>query len=274
MTSFYFYDEDTMNIWVKYLRPLVINIDINDQYKFIKVIYSGEISTVWEIEHRKTKCRYAVKKSKKKLFIKKPIMKKVFRSEIRILRKINDESCLKIYEVHQFKKCIFIITELLEGCSLIDYKIRKGNHLKFIIKQILESVRYLHSLGYVHRDIKLSNFVLRNNYEAFYEKLVLIDFGLSFEESQNIRLEEAGTPGYLPPEAFLNWHKKRGELNIKIGKAVDIFAIGSILYGFLADIKLYAGDGFDSILKNNYKGKIEFSHIEKPQNDINIIDDK
>lgn len=82
---------------------------------------------------------------------------------------------------------------------------------------VIESVKELHELSYVHRDIKTTNIFLKDSYHA-----VLGDFGLAFHLTQNTYVNEfAGTPGYMPPEA---------QNNKLITFSFDIYSLGIVLF--------------------------------------------
>lgn len=67
--------------------------------------------------------------------------------------------------------------------------------------KILSSVKYMHQIGIVHRDLKLENFVFNEKSENNYE-LKLIDFGLSekFSNDSDQFKSIAGTYMYIAPE--------------------------------------------------------------------------
>jgi serine/threonine protein kinase len=90
----------------------------------------------------------------------------------------------------------------------------KENHLKEIFIQIVEGVSYLHSLGIVHRDIKLENILMSDNSD--YSKPVLIDFGLSTLLPLNKKSDEPyGTIGYCSPEIIKNeFHNNKAKISL------------------------------------------------------------
>ena len=62
-----------------------------------------------------------------------------------------------------------------------------------LIRQMLSSVRYLHSKGIIHRDLKLENFLFSDT-KSGHSELKLIDFGLSKHfEVGDIHHELVGT---------------------------------------------------------------------------------
>ena len=72
--------------------------------------------------------------------------------------------------------------EYLEGGDLFDFLKQKDftttNALKVqIMSGISEGVAYLHSLGIIHRDLKLENVMMSSKHDTSMPKLV--DFGLS-----------------------------------------------------------------------------------------------
>jgi serine/threonine protein kinase len=65
-----------------------------------------------------------------------------------------------------------------------------------IFSQILETVEFTHSKGYCHRDIKLENVFLTDDY-----KLKLGDFGCASLLDEEL-ITCKGTEMYMPPEVF------------------------------------------------------------------------
>lgn len=68
---------------------------------------------------------------------------------------------------------------------------------KFMIKQLIKSVIYCHSLNIVHRDLKLENILVSKDF-----KIKLIDFGFSLvlPSENHILYDYCGTPNYIAPE--------------------------------------------------------------------------
>ena len=58
---------------------------------------------------------------------------------------------------------------------------------------------YIHSIGVVHRDIKLDNLMLDKN-----GRVKIIDFGIAVMKSELLskRITHKGTPVYMAPELF------------------------------------------------------------------------
>lgn len=113
---------------------------------------------------------------------------------------------------------IWIVNEYIDGGTLQDViKCTKFTELQvaYVARELLKALKYLHSLGYVHRDIKSSNIMLSTN--GFIK---LIDFGLCCEVLTGSRINMVGSPYWIPPEMILNKNYKY---------SVDIWSFAVVL---------------------------------------------
>lgn len=88
---------------------------------------------------------------------------------------------------------------------------------------MLDCVEQLHEQGYLHLDLKPSNFLLSDSFELPSE-LTLSDFSLAQPITTQPMLSHAGTPRYMSPEQF------RQE---SVNQQTDFYALGLILYQML-----------------------------------------
>ena len=101
--------------------------------------------------------------------------------------------------------------------------------VKIYVYQMLNAVKELNNIGYVHCDIKLENFLIDDD-----NKLVLTDFG-SIKPINNIddkllTLDSlVGSEGYIPPEVSLLYYNEK----------TDIWSIGVCFYNMLTGENLY-----------------------------------
>ena len=111
-----------------------------------------------------------------------------FIHELKVARLLDYPLMVRTYEVHDIGTSFIIIMDYIEGVHLLQYiKLKKRLQESVAIHiahQILRSVRNLHELGYVHRDIKPQNVMLKVirdekniDFKEKYE-VILIDFGL------------------------------------------------------------------------------------------------
>ncbi|VDK53145.1 unnamed protein product [Anisakis simplex] len=92
---------------------------------------------------------------------------------------------------------------------------------RYLIMQILSALKYLHSKGIAHCDLKPENVLLSDLVDAF-PQTKLCDFGYArFIGDAQFRKTIVGTPAYLAPEVL----QKRG-----YNKSLDMWSVGVIIY--------------------------------------------
>jgi len=116
------------------------------------------------------------------------------------------QNIIKLIDLFESSEHYFIVLEYMQGKDLFDYIAKRDYKLpeeraKVIIFQIMQGVRYLHSFGIVHRDLKLENIMMTESNEKGSPKIV--DFGLSKIIGPNeTATEPFGTLGYVAPEVL------------------------------------------------------------------------
>jgi serum/glucocorticoid-regulated kinase 2 len=154
------------------------------------------------------------------------------RAERRILSRVDPKECPFIVSLHsafQTESKLYLVLDYIPGGDLYFHlsQWRRFPEVlaRFFIAEVLCALEYLHSVQVAYRDLKPENILLD---AAGHVRLV--DFGLSKEGVQsplNGATSLCGTPEYLAPE-ILN---KKGH-----GTAVDIWAVGMVLYEFLTGL--------------------------------------
>ena len=147
---------------------------------------------------------------------------------------------------------------LLQGCDHLD-----EYSASICFRQIVSGIKACHEKGIVHRDLKLSNILLGNEFQ-----IKIADFGLSkllHDNEINVNvIERCGTPGYMAPELFVFGQSSHNKVNyteiesIKIATASDVFAVGIILWKMLNGIKSSPFEQFKT--KTKFSSKNDFIH--------------
>jgi serine/threonine protein kinase len=130
---------------------------------------------------------------------------------------------------------LFMVMELLDGVRL-DYKIRRDGPLApkvacDVIGQIAEALRYVHTRGIVHGDIKSENILLLRTPDK-RRVAKLLDFGLARTAASGDPSQIEGTPEYLAPERIT------GEA---ASPRSDIYALGILFWESLVGRLPFSG---------------------------------
>ena len=177
-------------------------------------------------------------------------MKKIL-YETDLMKKLNHPNITKILEMFEDEKYFMIIMEYINGGNLFSF-VKKRRKLsektaKFLFRQIILGIKYIHEQNIVHRDIKLENLLIDLN-----NNVKICDFGIGRKiKSKNQLLhDQCGTLMYMAPEILLSSKEKGYE-----PFPVDIWSSGISLYIMLS-----------GTLPFNYKNK-KNSEDEEEENE-------
>lgn len=217
------------------------------QFKDNELINEGSYGKVYKSLDNFTGKYYAIKERK---FYKKEenygIPKDILR-EIVLLKKLDHINIVKPIqvEIDNKEKIYRVVLEYFEH-DLLDFIniYRVSSHkiplksIKYIIKQLLCGIEYLHSNMIVHRDLKPSNILITKDLH-----LTIADFG--FAKQINIPLRTmskyVGTLTYRAPELLINQE-------VDYGPSIDIWSIGCILINLLLKDKFVDANDENTLL--------------------------
>lgn len=167
-------------------------------YKLVDCIGRGNFGDVYKAENVQTGTIVAIKavnidKSDDDI----PILLQ----EIKLLRSLKNKNITNWYETFLVDVTMFIVMEFCGEGSCTDLLRGNKNGLNdlastFIVKGVLNGLKYLHSLDIIHRDIKAANILL-----TIEGEVKLADFGVSGEKILGEgKRTFVGTPYWMAPE--------------------------------------------------------------------------
>jgi calcium-dependent protein kinase len=226
-----------------------------DNYDVIKQLGKGGYGKVYEVKNKKTgeirACKHLSKLSIKNLA--------KFELEINILIKADHPNIIKLYEIFQSQRSLYLVMEECKGGEvfdrIIDHIQKKEMYSEKdaakIFEKLMSAVQYCHNNGICHRDLKPENLLYLNEGSEKDNPIKVIDFGLS-QIFINRRLStKVGTAYYVSPEIL------KGDYTEKC----DIWSAGVILYILLSGDPPFNGPDDSSIYSKIASLKYSF-----PQN--------
>ena len=167
--------------------------------------------------------------------------------EIKLLKKLrNHRNIVKYFEHFENEKHFCIVMENISGGNLLGAinKMSKFSEqmAKIIFKQLIETIKYLHSIGIVHRDIKPDNILIELD-----NTIKLCDFGVSKEIKEGQLLTDScGTPAFVAPEIL-----KDTPYNPYM---TDIWSSGVVLYAMITGFFPFRGINETDLHRNILSG--------------------
>jgi TolB-like protein/Flp pilus assembly protein TadD len=154
-----------------------------------------------------------------------------FAREIRAVASLNHPNICTLHDVGPN----YLVMELVEGETLRDWlkQVRPIERKLDVARQVLEGLRAAHRAGFVHRDLKPQNIMVR--YDGYVK---VLDFGLakrmpgSVVSMENTATLEFSLPGQITGTfSYMSPEQVQGR---EVDARSDLFALGIILYEMFA----------------------------------------
>ncbi len=249
-------------------------------YSIEQRIYFGNFSEISIVKNKKTNEKYALKSFQKEKIHQLNKEMEILNEKNNIEKIQNHSNIVKYYGTTKDDFKIYILYEYINGENLqniiSNYGLKSEQEVKFYFIQILNSIKYLHSLNIAHRDIKPDNIIITKD----KKKVKLIDFGSSCElkelnyekEYEEIKKKEKnakktfkffiGTPGFISPECI---HNKFSD------KRSDYYSLGCLLYNLLIGFTPFLGENTFDILEKGSEGKFIYPNNILSKDAIDLI---
>jgi tetratricopeptide (TPR) repeat protein len=205
-------------------------------HQVLEILGHGGMGVVYKAWHLRLHRPVAVKMLLAGPFARPQELERFVR-EAQAAAGLNHPNIVQIYEVGNVEGRPYFTMEFVEGGSLaqklagIPQPVRQAAALT---ATLAETVQVAHQRGIIHRDLKPANVLLS---DKGIPKIA--DFGLARRIEEEAGPTQSGvplgTPSYMAPE------QAAGKTNA-IGPAVDIYALGAILYELLTGRPPFRGE--------------------------------
>ncbi|KAG5858122.1 microtubule affinity regulating kinase 4 [Bothrops jararaca] len=214
-------------------------------YRLLKTIGKGNFAKVKLARHILTGREVAIKIIDKTQ-LNPTSLQKLFR-EVRIMKGLNHPNIVKLFEVIETEKTLYLVMEYASAGEVFDYLVSHGRmkekEARAKFRQIVSAVHYCHQKNIVHRDLKAENLLLDAD-----ANIKIADFGFSNEFTLGSKLDTfCGSPPYAAPELFQG--KKYD------GPEVDIWSLGVILYTLVSGSLPFDGQNLKELRERVLRGK-------------------
>ncbi|KAH0794549.1 CAMK family protein kinase [Histomonas meleagridis] len=215
-------------------------------YILSRTLGEGITSKVKLARHKETGQQVAIKIISKNLFLENEDFRLKVKREVALMRLVQHPNIMKLYDVLESNRHLYIILEYEEQGELFDYLVSNQYFQEEVamelFRQIVFAVGYLHSLGICHRDLKPENILLDAN-----KRIKLADFGFARWVKENTQTDTScGSPHYTSPEVISGQPYD--------GRISDIWSLGVILFALLAGYLPFDDSSFRNLLSKVKRG--------------------
>ena len=171
---------------------------LNNTYEILDFVGKGGMSTVFKARHIRLNTIVAIKSVRKDQTID-------LAAEVHILTKLNHPNLVRVYDIFDDEKLIYIVMDFVEGEDLQHIiqreKVIPEETVIEWFRTLADILRYLHSRKppIIYRDMKPANVILQTD-----GTLKLVDFGIAREYKAAATGDTTyiGTNGFAAPEQF------------------------------------------------------------------------
>ncbi|CAL8271660.1 unnamed protein product [Lota lota] len=224
-------------------------------YRLEKTLGKGQTGLVKLGVHCITGQKVAIKIVNREKLSESVLMK--VEREIAILKLIEHPHVLKLHDVYENNKYLYLVLEHVSGGELFDYLVKKGRltpkEARKFFRQIISALDFCHSHSICHRDLKPENLLLdeKNN-------MRIADFGMaSLQVGDSLLETSCGSPHYACPEVI------RGEKYD--GRRADVWSCGVILFALLVGALPFDHDNLRQLLEKVKSGVFHMPHFIPPE---------
>ena len=214
------------------------------KYIATEIIGRGGYSIVYKGRHCHLDMPVAIKMLKLDMALRKDFMSG-FWNEARTIARLNHDHIVRVFDMEERYRTLFIIMEYLRGESLA-HLLERSKHLDpplatRFLRQLCDGLEYAHGHGLIHGDINPSNITICDG-----RRLKILDFGLSCPVGCD-ELATFGTVAYSAPELIL------GD---PVDQRTDIYSMGIMAYEMVTGSKPFPQADLAALLRQDVTEEI------------------
>lgn len=174
-----------------------------------------------------------------------------FRDETNILSSLDHPHVIQLFDSKEELDKLTLVFEYAAGGDLLDHiaKVVRLNErvARRVMMSLVDALKYVHGMHVVHCDLKPDNILIRS--ELDMGDVIITDFGFASFCVGDTLTRQVGSPNYIAPEVLLG---------LPYGPAVDVWALGVILYIMLLGCFPFYHSDSDVLFNNIVFGQFSF----------------
>jgi len=225
--------------------PKLNKTHVTDHYDLGDQLGSGAYSVVVRATEKKTGRDWAIK-----IVNKESTKMDDMVAELAVMARLEHENIVHFKEVFDELDGFYVVMELINGGELFDRVIELRRFTEkdaaATVRQAFLALQHMHARALAHRDIKPENLLLSS--KSSDATIKLADFGFAAQASTGDSglIDLLGTPEYMAPELVRLRHATEGSY----GRAVDVWALGVVLFVLLSGIHPFQQEDEEAMLDN------------------------
>jgi serine/threonine protein kinase len=238
---------------VEQVQDPLVGTDI-DRYHVIAPIGKGAMGCVYRARHNVLPTECAIKVLYGNFAVNQRLIER-FRREAQAIGQMSHPNIVSVIDFGSTPEGLtFLVMELVGGMTLEKIISRDAPlepaRAAHVARQLASGLSEAHRRGFVHRDVKPANIMVRDD-EGF-EVVKILDFGVvgMLQAAAAAKLTAAGhivgTPSYMAPEQART---------SSVSPAADLYALGCILYEMLSGLPPFEGMGVAEVLLKHINEK-------------------
>lgn len=226
--------------------------DFLGSYRLARLIRQGSACDVWEAVDESTQQRYALKVLNSRFRNDRAEIASL-KFEYTVAKDLISPRIIRVQEFRVESGVPFLVMELFSELNMKQALRRGPESLAFlldkVIEQAAEAIYYMHTKGWIHRDIKPDNFLVSREGET-----KLIDFTIAEKKKSGLgrffhrsATTVQGTRSYMAPEQI------QGKV---CDERTDIYSFGCVLFEAVTGKPPYTGQNPNDLLSKHLTASI------------------